>query len=282
MMESLKVSQHNMCSCSITAMGDLLFINTSNGLDESHVNLPSPDAPSFIAMDKNTGEVYWTDKSPIDNILHGQWSSPAVGLLGGVPQAILPEETVGFTASKQIKEPMGLLNYFGSLMPILKSVNGSWAVVVRAITLSRHLSSMMVTSTSQGQDPEHGEGEGHLWCIDPTKRGNVGPELAIDAETGEEIAHQRLQAVIEEDGQDRKGNPNSAVVWHYSVNDVDGDGEYNFEETMHRSCGTVCIKDDLLYISDFSGLFHCLDAKSGEVHFTYDMFAAAWGSPSDR
>ena len=63
------------------------------------------------------------------------------------------------------------------------------------------------------------------------------------------------------------------------MNDVDGDGEYNFEETMHRSCGTVCIKDDLLYISDFSGLFHCLDAKSGEVHFTYDMFAAAWGSP---
>ena len=32
MMESLKVSQHNMCSCSITAMGDLLFINTSNCL----------------------------------------------------------------------------------------------------------------------------------------------------------------------------------------------------------------------------------------------------------
>ena len=48
---------------------------------------------------------------------------------------------------------------------------------------------------------------------------------------------------------------------------------------MHRSCGTVCIKNDLLYISDFSGLFHCLNAKTGEVHFTYDMFAAAWGSP---
>ena len=48
---------------------------------------------------------------------------------------------------------------------------------------------------------------------------------------------------------------------------------------MHRSCGTVAIKDDLLYIADFSGLFHCLHAKTGKVNWTYDMLAAAWGSP---
>ena len=48
---------------------------------------------------------------------------------------------------------------------------------------------------------------------------------------------------------------------------------------MHRSCGTVAIKDDILFIADFSGLFHCLDAMTGKVHWTYDMLAAAWGSP---
>ena len=48
---------------------------------------------------------------------------------------------------------------------------------------------------------------------------------------------------------------------------------------MHRTVGTVAIKDDILYIADFSGLFHCLDAKTGKVHWTYDMLAAAWGSP---
>src|SRR5690606_36509148 len=31
--------------------------------------------------------------------------------------------------------------------------------------------------------------------------------------------------------------------------------------------------------SDCSGLLHCLDAKTGKVHWTYDMFAQAWGSP---
>ncbi|MDA7952173.1 MAG: serine/threonine protein kinase, partial [Pirellulaceae bacterium] len=88
MMRELGVSQHNMASCSMTNWGDILFVNTSNGLDESHVNLPAPNAPSFIAMNKNTGEVYWTDKSPGANILHGQWSSPTVGLIEGEPQVI--------------------------------------------------------------------------------------------------------------------------------------------------------------------------------------------------
>jgi outer membrane protein assembly factor BamB len=48
---------------------------------------------------------------------------------------------------------------------------------------------------------------------------------------------------------------------------------------MHRTCGTAAIRNDLLFIADFSGLFHCLDAKSGKVHWTYDMLAASWASP---
>ena len=48
---------------------------------------------------------------------------------------------------------------------------------------------------------------------------------------------------------------------------------------MNRSCGTVAIKDDILYIADFSGIFHCLNAATGKVHWTYDMYSPAWGSP---
>src|SRR4029079_2770485 len=42
---------------------------------------------------------------------------------------------------------------------------------------------------------------------------------------------------------------------------------------------SVAIKDDILYIADYSGLFHCLDAKTGKRHWVYDMLAASWGSP---
>ena len=88
MMGQLGTRQHNMCSCSVTAAGDLLLVSTSNGVDETHENIPAPDAPSFIALDKHTGKLVWADNSPGRNILHGQWSSPAFAVLGGVPQAI--------------------------------------------------------------------------------------------------------------------------------------------------------------------------------------------------
>ena len=43
-----------MTSCSPTTAGDLLLSGTSNGVDTSD-RIPSPEAPSFIALDKRTG-----------------------------------------------------------------------------------------------------------------------------------------------------------------------------------------------------------------------------------
>ena len=58
MMTTLGVSQHNMCSCSVTGAGNLLFVNTSNGVDEGHISLPNPDAPSFICVDKRLSLIH--------------------------------------------------------------------------------------------------------------------------------------------------------------------------------------------------------------------------------
>ena len=281
MMSELGVSQHNMCSCSVTSWGDFLLVNTSNGLDESHINLPAPEAPSFICMNKNTGEVYWTDNSPGVNILHGQWSSPTVGELGGVPQVIFAGGD-GWVYSFKVdegKDGKGELLWKFDANP----KESKWILGGRG-TRNNIIATPVIYDgrvyVAVGQDPEHGEGIGHLWCIDPTKRGDVSPELAVNVEDRKTpIEHRRIQAVIEEDGEVVVDNPNSAVIWHYDRFDQNEDGEFDFEETMHRSCGTVAIQNDLLYIADFSGLFHCLDAKTGKVHWTYDMLAAAWGSP---
>ena len=60
------------------------YVSTSNGQDESHVNIPSPKTPAIIAVNKKTGKLVWEDNSVFDRILHGQWSSPTVELLGMV------------------------------------------------------------------------------------------------------------------------------------------------------------------------------------------------------
>jgi hypothetical protein len=86
MMDELGVLQHNMANASPVIYGDLIFVNTSNGQDESHVNIPSPKAPAIIAVNKKTGKLVWEDNSVGEKILHGQWSSPSVGKVGETVQ----------------------------------------------------------------------------------------------------------------------------------------------------------------------------------------------------
>jgi outer membrane protein assembly factor BamB len=281
MMAQLQVFQHNMCSCSITALGDLLFVNTSNGVDETHVQIPQVEAPSFICVDKNSGEVYWTDATPGDNILHGQWSSPTVAMLGGVPQVIFGGGdgwVYSFKADKgKDGKPELLWEFDANPKEAKYSVEGR---STRNHIIGTPVVYDGLVYIAVGEDPEHGEGEGHLWCIDPTKRGDVSAQLAVNvSDRSKPLPKRRLQAIFPDQGEVAIDNPNSAAIWHFSKFDTNGDGKIGFEETMHRTCGTVTIKNDLLFIADFSGLFHCLDAKSGKVHWTYDMLGASWGSP---
>jgi outer membrane protein assembly factor BamB len=122
-----------------------------------------------------------------------------------------------------------------------------------------------------------------LWCIDPTRRGDVSPDLVVDRE-GKAVAPARILAADPKLGQQVKANPNSAAVWHYQGKGggpKDGkptESAKDFKAVMHRSLGMPVIHQGLLVIGDFSGLVHCLDAKTGKACWTYDMLSAVWGS----
>jgi outer membrane protein assembly factor BamB len=280
MMKEMGVEQHNMASCSLTSHGDLLFVCTSNGVDFEHNYIPAPEAPSFFVVDKNTKRVLWTDNSPGANILHGQWSSPAYAEFGGVPQVIFGGGdgwVYSFAPEGDGKGNAKLLWKFDANP---KESKYSLNRATRNHIIGTPVVYDNKVYVAVGEDPEHGEGGGHLWCIDPTKSGDVSPELAFNSkDPSTPIPHKRIQAVVPEEGDLARPNPNSAAIWHYSSFDRNGNGKQDFEEIMHRTVGSVAIKDDVLYIADFSGLFHCLDAQTGKVHWTYDMLSASWGSP---
>ncbi len=282
MMGELGVSQHNMCSCSVTCAGDVLFVNTSNGVSFEHLNIPAPNAPSFIAMNRNTGEVLWTNKSPDLAILHGQWSSPTYSVLGGQPQVIFAGGdgwVYSFDPKGDGKKGAKELWRFDANPKEAKWILGGRGTRNNIIATPVVYDGMVYAAV--GQDPEHGEGMGHLWCINPKLRGDVSPTIAIGKD-GKPIPfknRRRLQVVIKGMGESVKDNPNTAELWHYGQRTEKEYNAANFEKQMHRSCGTVAIKNDLLYIADFSGLFHCLNARTGTLNWTYDMFAASWASP---
>jgi outer membrane protein assembly factor BamB len=224
MMEEVGSLPHNMANSSPVSFGDLIYVSTSNGQDESHVNIPSPKAPAIIAINKKTGKLVWEDNSVFDKILHGQWSSPTVAKIGGVDQVIHAQGDGwirGYEALTGKKLWEFDTNPKDSVWPKTRNEVISTPVVYEEKVY-----------ISNGQDPEHGEGVGHMYCLDATKRGDI-------TKTG--------------------------VIWHY--------------DKIRRSISTPAIRNGIVYQSDFSGFLHALDARTGQVYWTHDVFAAVWGSP---
>jgi outer membrane protein assembly factor BamB len=237
MMEELGVMQHNMANSSPVIHGDLVYVSTSNGQDESHVNVPSPKAPAIIALNKKTGELVWEDNPVGENILHGQWSSPAVGRIGDLVQVVIGQGdgwVRGYNAQTGERLWWFDSNPKDSVWPKTRNELISTPIIVDGIVY-----------IANGQDPEHGEGIGHLYAIDGTKRGDISPTTV-------------------KDGKEEK-NPNSGAIWHYT--------------DIRRSISTGALHDGILYYPDFSGFVHAVDAKTGKQLWKHDMFAAIWGSP---
>jgi outer membrane protein assembly factor BamB len=224
MIEEVGSYPHNMSNSSPVIMGDLIYVSTSNGQDESHVHIPSPRAPSIIALNKNTGKLMWEDNSVEDRILHGQWSTPAVGTIGGVMQVVSAQGD-GWVRGYEAESGKKLWEF---------DTNPKDAVWPRTRNelIATPVIYQDVVYIANGQDPEHGEGVGHMYAIDATKRGDI-------TKTGQ--------------------------IWHF--------------DKIRRSISTAAIADGLVYVSDFSGYLHCLDAKTGQEYWQHDLLAAVWASP---
>jgi outer membrane protein assembly factor BamB len=165
MMEEVGSHPHNLANSSPVSYGNLIYVSTSNGQDESHVNVPSPRAPSIIALDKKTGKLVWEDNSVGEKILHGQWASAAVGKIGDVVQVVSPQGdgwVRGYEAETGKKLWEFDTNPKDSVWPKTRNELISTPIIVDGIVY-----------LANGQDPEHGEGVGHLYAIDGTKRGDI-------------------------------------------------------------------------------------------------------------
>ncbi len=165
MMDEVGSQPHNLANSSPVVWGDLIYVSTSNGQDESHVNIPSPKAPSIIALNKKTGKLAWEASLVGEKILHGQWSSPAVGKIGDVVQTVSAEGdgwVRGYEAATGKKLWEFDTNPAGTVWPKTRNELIATPII--------HNNRVYIAN---GQDPEHGEGVGHLYAIDATKRGDL-------------------------------------------------------------------------------------------------------------
>jgi outer membrane protein assembly factor BamB len=298
----LGVRPSDACDCSVVVRGDFVYALTANGTDrqaelaahDEFRKCPAPTAPNLIVLDKKTGRLVAVDDVLIaPRMLHGQWSSPSLGQVGGktlvffgggngicyafeAPPSGGDMPTLGGEGGMPTPPLRGHVPAEGQNMPgerragdmpvFLKKVwscdcdpaeykaCGGMDMILhyclgdrrRSDSLNKAgdgtfvgMSEIIATPVFHkgrvyvaiGRDPEHGRGRGALWCIDPSKTGDI-------TETGK--------------------------VWCY--------------QGLDRTLSTVSIADGLLYVSDVAGRLHCLDAETGKVHWVHETNSKVWGS----
>jgi outer membrane protein assembly factor BamB len=272
MIKDLGVFPHNSSISSPMIVGDLVYAVTSNGVDENHKNIPKPDAPSFIAVDKKTGAVVWKSNLPGKNILHGEWSSPAFADVGGVKQAIFPGGDgwlYSFTADK------GELVWKFDANP-KSAVHEIGGAGDKSDFIGTPVVAEGKLYIGTGQDPEHFTGLAHFYCIDLAKA------LKNAAKNKERDVSPELVAAVEKDEEGRpkfigKPNPASALAWKYGGADERPfvPRDFRFGRTMSKAC----VIDGFVYISEIAGYLHCLEADTGAKFWQYDLKGEIWGSP---
>lgn len=195
MIEELAVFPHNLATSSPVIAGDLIFLITSNGVDEGHLNLPSPEAPAFIAVNKKSGELVWHRSDPGKNTLHGQWSSPSYGVIGGVPQVIFAGgDGWAYSFEPATGEPLWKYDLNPKDAKYVLGGKGAKSYIIATPVIHEDRVYLCV-----GQDPEHGEGVGQLHCIDGAKRGDITESGKVWHVGGEKF-HRSLSTAAIKDG----------------------------------------------------------------------------------
>jgi outer membrane protein assembly factor BamB len=284
MIGKLGVFPHNLSTCSPLVVGDTVFTITSNGVDEGHINVPKPQAPSFLAVDKRTGTVKWQSNLPSAGIepykgsgsgdeslfkrlvdagkliMHGQWSNPVYAEpKSGKPQIIFPGGNGWIYA---FNPDNGDLIWKFDCNP----KSATYELGSKG-TRSDFVSTPVVHNDKLyigvGQDPEHEGGVGHFWCIDITK----------------EPRNKDKDLSPADDDFDPKSpkNKDSGLVWHYGgirKNPGEGESQYIFGRTL----STPSIHDGLCYVGELDGILHCLDAETGKQYWDHQMDGFTWSS----
>ena len=241
--DELGVRLHDEAHGSVLLDGEILYVPTSNGVDGTHKLVPSPDAPSLIALEKRTGRLVAVDDVRIGpNIVHCSWSSPSLG-------EVLGRRLLFFGGSDGICYAFKALSSVPSTHEVAKLENvwrfdcdpagprgdlrryqdnrqvGPSTIIGMPVF---HEGRVYVTS---GGDLWHGKLEASLKCIDATKSGDV---------------------------------TKSAELW---------------SQPLKRHCmSTPSVVDGLVYVADCGRQVHCFDARTGEVYWVHDARGEIWGS----
>ena len=154
----------------VLPVGDLLMVSTSNGQNEGHTRVPSPRAPSLIAVDKRSGEVVWRAIGRGEQVLHGQWSSPVAANVNGRMQVLFGGGD-GWLRAYDAASGHEVWRFDGN------PKDARWLPRPGVLSRSSIIASPVFAAgrvlVAMGQSPGHGNGPSLIHAISPNGQGDV-------------------------------------------------------------------------------------------------------------
>lgn len=243
MRDELGVFPHNIASSSVLPVDGRLYVTTSNGQDWSHLNIPNPLAPAFICLDMETGELLGEEVSQIsERLYHCNWSSPAYGESGG-------RDFVIFGAGD---------GFCYGFDPVPVKDEDDFNILKELWKFDCIPAHYKVKDGKQIKYPA-ADGPSEIIGTPVFHEGKVYACIGQDPEHGSGVGN--LVCI------DPTGNGNlteTGKVWNY--------------EKVGRSISTPSIANGIIYLAEFDGFIHALDAKTGEVYWVHDTKSHIWSS----
>jgi outer membrane protein assembly factor BamB/HEAT repeat protein len=166
----LGVFPHEATNSEVLPLGDLLIVSTSNGQNEGHNRVPSPRAPSLIAVDKRSGDVVWRAIGPGAQVLHGQWSSPVAANVNGRIQVLFGGGD-GWLRSYDAASGHEVWRFDGN------PKDARWLPYPGVLSRSSIIASPVFADgrvfVAMGQSPGHDNGPSLIHAISPNGQGDV-------------------------------------------------------------------------------------------------------------
>jgi outer membrane protein assembly factor BamB/HEAT repeat protein len=267
----LGVFPHEATNSEVLPVGDLLLVSTSNGQNEGHTRVPSPRAPSLIAVDKHSGEVVWRAIGAGGQVLHGQWSSPAAANVNGRMQVLFGGGD-GWLRAYDAASGHEVWRFDGN------PKDARWLPRPGVLSRSSIIASPVFADgrifVAMGQDPTHGDGPSLVYAINPNGQGDVTESrlLWTSREVGRVVG-----TPIVKDGLLYVGDLGGTI---HCLDAATG-AEIWKHETNEAIWGCVLLAGDRLYVGNLAGTMAVLRAgRRKEVLAQIEMDAPLYSRPA--
>jgi outer membrane protein assembly factor BamB len=255
----------------VLPIGDLLVVSTSNGQNEGHTLVPSPRAPSLIAVDKHSGKVVWGAIGAGEHVLHGQWSSPVAANVKGRVQVLFGGGD-GWLRAYDAASGQELWRFDGN------PKGAPWlprpGVLSRNFILASPVFADGRVFIAMGQSPEHGNGPSFIHAISPNGQGDVTKSglLWTSREVGRVAG-----TPVERDGLLYVGDVGGIV---YCLDAATGAVVWK-HDTFAAIWGSLLLAGNRLYVGNEDGTMTILRAgRQKEVLAEIEMGAPLYSRPA--